>query len=85
MAHVCSAFKIFGQKFFFQKPTSVTHNFIWVSSTTPKFRKELMTEFQGNTQEDKRTNITVDRKTEEQTDPISQDPLRYHSKTQKCL
>ena len=51
----------------------------------PKFRKELMTEFQGNTQEDKRTDIMVDRKTEEQTDPISQDPLGYHSRAQKSL
>ena len=77
--------KFLDKKDFFQKPTSVTHNFIWVSSTMPKFRKELMTEFQGNTQEDKRTDITVDRKTEEQTDPISQDPLGYHSGAQKSL
>ena len=28
-----------GQKFFSRKSGSVTHNFIWVSSTMPKFRK----------------------------------------------
>ena len=31
--------QIWGQKFFSRKSGSVTHNFIWVSNTIPKFRK----------------------------------------------
>ena len=32
-------YKFWGKKFFSGKSSSVTHNFIWVSSTMPKFRK----------------------------------------------
>ena len=32
---------IFRTKAFFKKSSSVTHNFTWVSSTMPKFRKKM--------------------------------------------
>ena len=34
-----SIFPIFGEKIFFLENPAVTHNFIWVSSIMPKFRK----------------------------------------------
>ena len=52
-----------GKKNFPGKSGTVTHNFIWVSSNIPKFRKsynsmiqfnDTMIQFKGNTQTDKR-------------------------------
>ena len=51
------------KKKFSGKSSSVTHNFIWVSSTMPKFRKKLMMQFQENAQTDGRT----ERRTEGRT------------------
>ena len=47
---------ILGQKKFPWKSVSVTHNFIWVFSTKPKFRKKKLTiQLQENVQTDRRT------------------------------
>ena len=44
-----SIFPILGAKKHSRKSGSVMHNFIWISSTMPKFRKKLMMQFQENT------------------------------------
>ena len=43
-----------GRKNFSAKSSSVTHNFIWVSSTMPKFIKKLIIQFQENALTDER-------------------------------
>ena len=55
---------LWGKKFFPGIFGPVTHNFIWISSTMPKFRKKLMIQFQEYAK-------TEGRKTEGRTDPIS--------------
>ena len=58
LAHFSACFPILWPIF-----GSVTHNFIWVSSIMPKFRKKLIIQFKENA----RTNG----RTEGRTDPIS--------------
>ena len=52
--------QFWGQKIFSRKSGSVAHNFIWVSSIMPKFRKQLI-QFQENARTDRRTDGGTDR------------------------
>ena len=52
---------------FSTKLSSVTHKFIWVSNTMPKFGKKLMMQFQENAWTDRRTEGW----SEGQAEPIS--------------
>ena len=59
-------FPIFGAKNFFpRKSGSVVHNFIWVSSIMPKFRKNWRNE---NNLTDRRTDVRMDGRTKGQKD-----------------
>ena len=57
----------FGQfTYFYKKASPDTHNFIWVSSTMPRFRKKIKTQFHEclNRRKDRRKGKRADEKTD---------------------
>ena len=55
LAQFWSFSKSWGEKKNCGKSSSIIHKFIWISSTMPKFRKNLKIQFQGNAWKDQRT------------------------------